>query len=102
MSGQVSAGDEYTNTGNDTGTGMLDHAQSSLPFRPQPLLVGGQAGARGRMGDILSPGRLLTASVLTLGCSQGQHPSQRPNRIHIHERPLSLSNGLGTASACRM
>lgn len=94
MSRQVSAGDEYTNTVNGVGNW---YARSSLLFRPQPLLVGGQAGASGRMGDILSPGCLLTASVLTLGCSRGQHPSQRPNRIHIHERPLSLSNGLGTA-----
>lgn len=80
------------------GTRAWDCAQSSLPCSPQPVLAGGQAGASDRTGDTLSPGRLLTASVLTAGCSRGQRPSQRPNRIHIHERPLSLSNGLGTAS----
>lgn len=83
---------------NEMGPHAWDRAHSSLSFHPQPSCE----WAGGRQWQGRGQSVLLTASVLTLGCSQGQCPTQWPNRIHIHEWPLSLSNGLGTASACRM
>lgn len=59
-----------------------------------PTVGGSKQQDRGRSVPWLSAHSLCPASELLTG----QHPSQQPNRIHIHERPSRLPEGLGTAA----
>lgn len=81
VSGQVSAGDECTAARDKMGSSCVGPCPEQPPLPFSALLAGGQAGTSGRIGDILSPGCLLTASVLTLGCFAGSvsQPAAKQN-----------------------
>ena len=71
--------------------------------RPPPHPSGPAAGRAGqaRTGTFHpwppAPSLCPDSGLLTGPVSQ----ANRPNKIHIHERPLRLSDGLGTDAACR-
>lgn len=71
--------------------------------RPPPHPSGPAAGraGRGRTGTFHpwppAPSLCPDSGLLTGPVSQ----ANRPNKIRIHERPLRLSDGLGTDAACR-